>query len=50
MAVEVIWLDGTIALRIRNQWEGWGDQNFGILQGSRMLADDFVAPRVAMAA
>lgn len=50
-ACEPVWLDGTVALRIRNSWGmGWGSQGFGILQGSRMLADDLVAPRVALAA
>lgn len=44
MAVEVLWLDGEIALRIRNQWKGWGDRNFGILRGSKMAPDDAVAP------
>lgn len=46
MYVEPIWLDGTIATRNRNQWKGYGDKNFYILQGSRMLPDDLVAPSV----
>jgi hypothetical protein len=50
MVVEPVWLDGTVASRIRNQWAGYGDQNFAILQGSRMLPDDLVAPRVVIAA
>ena len=37
-----IWLDNTAAVRIRNSWKGWGDFGFGILQGSKMLADDLV--------
>lgn len=37
-----VWLDGDVAVRIRNSWKGWGDFGFGILQGSRMLADDLV--------
>lgn len=53
-AVDPIWLDGTIAIRGRNQWwpdgvHPWGDDNYFTLQGSRMLPDDAVAPRVAMA-
>lgn len=46
-----IWVDGTIACRIRNSWAmTWGDRGYGILQGSKMLADDAVMARVAMAA
>jgi hypothetical protein len=37
------WIDNEIAVIIRNSWQGWGDFGFGILQGSRMLADDLVA-------
>jgi hypothetical protein len=37
-----VWLDGDVAVRIRNSWENWGDFGFGILQGSKMLADDLV--------
>ncbi len=47
---DVLWLDGTVAIRIRNQWAGWGTKGYGILQGSRMLADDLVGPRVRLAA
>lgn len=39
---DAVWLDGTVAVRIRNSWKGWGDFGFGILQGSKMLADDLV--------
>lgn len=50
-AVEAVWLDGQAVIRIRNSWGmGWGTQGYGILQGSRMYADDAVAPRVAIAA
>jgi hypothetical protein len=42
--VDIIWLDGEVALRIRNQWEGWGDDGYGILRASRMLPDDAVYP------
>lgn len=44
MACEPVWLDNDIALRIRNQWKGWGDRNLGILRGSKMYPDDAVAP------
>ena len=37
------WIDNEIAVIIRNSWQGWGDFGFGVLQGSRMLADDLVA-------
>ena len=47
MDVEPVWLDGTVAIRGRNQWKGYGDKNFFILRGNKMLADDLVAPRVA---
>lgn len=40
--VDPVWIDGTVAVRIRNSWRGWGDFGFGILQGSKMLADDLV--------
>lgn len=41
-----VWLDGEIALRIRNSWGmGWGDRGYAILRGSKMLPDDAVAPR-----
>jgi hypothetical protein len=46
---DAVWLDGGLAWRIRNSWGQWGDNGFGILQGSKMLADDAVAPRVAVA-
>jgi hypothetical protein len=49
-AVGVVWLDGRIALLIRNSWEGWGDNGYGVLQGKRMIPDDAVAPRVVLAA
>lgn len=45
-----IWLDGTIAIRFRNSWGmGWGNQGYSVQQGSKMYADDAVAPRVALA-
>lgn len=48
-ACEAIWLDGAIAIRIRNQWQGWGANGFGILRGQKMIANDCVFP-VAMSA
>lgn len=48
-AVDAVWLDGTVALRIRNSWGDWGVNGYGILQGSKMLPDDAVAPLVTMA-
>ena len=39
---DVDWIDGDVATIIRNSWRGWGDFGFGVLQGSRMLADDLV--------
>lgn len=44
MGSEAVWLDGEPAVRIRNSWPGWGANGFGILRGSRMLADDIVFP------
>lgn len=49
-AVDADWIDGEVAIRIRNSWGNWGDGNgFGILQGNRRLPDDAVAPRTATA-
>jgi hypothetical protein len=47
---DAVWLDNTVALRIRNSWKAWGENGFGVLQGSKMLPDDAVVPRVALAA
>lgn len=44
MGAEAVWLDGEIAIRIRNSWKGWGANGFGILRGSKMLPDDCVFP------
>lgn len=50
-AVDAVWKDGAIAIRCRNSWGmSYGEQGFFILQGSRMLPDDAVCPRVAIAA
>ena len=46
-ACEAIWLDGDIAIRIRNQWPGWGSNGFGILRGSKMVPSDCVFPVAA---
>ncbi len=43
LATDLDWIDNDVALIIRNSWGGWGDYGFGVLQGSRMLADDAVA-------
>lgn len=48
---DAAWVDGTIAIRFRNSWGmAWGDKGFATLQGRRMLPDDAVAPRAAVAA
>lgn len=48
---DAVWIDGAIAIRFRNSWAmSWGSKGFGIRQGSKMYADDAVAPRVATAA
>jgi hypothetical protein len=44
-----MWLDGDIAIRARNSWEGYGDFGFFTLQGSKMLADDLVFPSTVLA-
>lgn len=48
--LDAIWVDGAVAIRGRNQWPNWGDDNYFVMQGNAMLADDLVAPRVAVAA
>lgn len=48
-AIDPVWLDGTVAIRIRNQWRGWGTNGYGILQGNKMLPDDAVTPRTRLA-
>lgn len=47
LAAEAIWLDGEVAVRIRNQWQGWGANGFGILRGSKMIPNDCVFPVAA---
>jgi len=45
------WLDGAIAVEFDNSWsEDWGHEGRGVRQGRRILADDAVSPRVAVAA
>lgn len=52
-AMDPVWLDGTYAIRIRNSWSmDWpnaGGMGYGILQGSRLTADDAVVPRLIKA-
>lgn len=47
---DVDWRDGEPVIVIRNQWQGWGNDNFAVLQGPRMMPADAVCPRVATAA
>lgn len=51
---DAVWLDGEAAIRGRNswgmEWPNPGAMGFFIQRGSKMLADDIVCPRVAMAA
>jgi hypothetical protein len=50
-AIDPVWLDGTVALRIANSWgEAWGEKGYGLIQGSRMMPDDAVSPRSAVPA
>jgi hypothetical protein len=49
--LDPVWLDGEVALLIANSWgPQWGTNGFGVLQGRRLLPDDAVAPRTAIAA
>ncbi len=42
--MDPMWLDGRPAARQRNSWGmSWGDEGYGVLQGSKMLPDDAVA-------
>lgn len=53
VAVDAVWLNGTVAIRFRNSWGmDWptaGAGGWSILQGSKMLPDDACGPRVAIA-
>lgn len=47
---DAVWHKGAIGTRIRNSWSmGWGDRGYSILQGSKMIPDDAVAPRSVLA-
>lgn len=48
-AIDAVWLDGEVAIRIRNSWGNWGDNGYGIIRGSKILPDDAVAPRSSLA-
>ena len=49
-AVDPVWLNNAIAIRIMNSWGlGWGSKGFGILQGNRMIPGDAVCPRTVLA-
>lgn len=47
-AIDPVWIDGAVATRNENSWgPTYGANGMFILQGSRMLPDDAVAPRTA---
>lgn len=47
-AIDPVWIDGAIATRNENSWgPSYGANGMFILQGSKMLPDDAVAPRTA---
>jgi len=48
-AIDPVWFDGEVAVRIRNSWGNWGENGYGILRGAKMLPDDAVCPRTALA-
>lgn len=48
--VDPVWHNGQIGVRFRNSWGAeWGDNGYGIRQGSKMLGDDMTCIRVAVA-
>lgn len=48
--VDAVWLDGEVAVRFDNSWgERYGTKGRGIIQGSRILPDDAVSPRLTKA-
>ena len=51
LAVDPVWLNGKIAIRIRNSWGDIPDfpNGFGILQGNKMYPDDAVCLRTVIA-
>lgn len=49
--VDAVWVNRQIGIQFANSWgESYGDKGYGVLQGSRMLSDDSVVPRSAIAA
>lgn len=49
--IRAVWINGAIGAEFDNSWsEQWGNGGRGIRQGRKLLADDAVAPRVAIAA
>lgn len=49
-AYDAVWVNGQIGVRDRNSWGmSYGHLGFFVLQGSKMLADDAVAPMTALA-
>lgn len=48
---DLVVLDSEVCPRFRNSWgRSWGDNGFSVRRGNKKLADDAVAPRVAVAA
>lgn len=48
--VDPVWINGKIGVRFRNSWSrDWGDNGYGIRQGSKMPGDDMTCIRVAVA-
>lgn len=44
-AIDPVWVDGVACIRIRNSWGmSYGSEGYAVLQGSKMMADDAVAP------
>jgi len=49
VAVDPVWLNGTVGIRIRNSWKNWGNNGYGIIQGTRMYPDGQDCPLYAKA-